>query len=531
MNQKLSQEEQIVVKLARRNIEEHEIKEIEFGAVAWKRVFKIAKEQDVYTIVYHNAKVHGLLSLNTEQKDSYVQYRTLHKKICTIEMEKIKGELRKTHTYVLCLKGYALDKKMYQGLRDYWDIDIAVDEKNFRGLLNILTKLGYIPEPRQELISELNDSFLHASEMIGELKKTVAGVDIWLDIHKIVKNSPEHLDCIYNYADKTDYLCFPSQYDCCIFLCYHAWRHYPHPYRMIEYANVMKLKNLMDIRESYLEIAKNGKELEFFQYADSIHSINVVNEMLYLAERIYGAFVAIQFKYTFSNKVKHDYYDGKISSFFEERLFYKEEEREKTLLLCEKHMNMLKAGRNMPCNKAIEGADCTALSRLSTNIYTMTCGYWNDVFGGHSFSITPRNARIGLYWNLRFFINIIEVEDMNYHFGNDCYYDETQDCLILAFTSQNVTLHILPKSNDQHKVYRIWNDKKVPLEVTDCYLYSKVYSDSYKIILLIPWSLLKINPELQKEFTLNINIKVGEATDLGKDILMPFGYSTSVQIE
>lgn len=530
MNRRLSSAEQMVVSLAKIKTDLDEIGTIKVQDPNWKSVFRIADEQEVYTVVYKNAKRLGLICSEFLSEDKILRDREMHKKIYISEMEKLKRKLTDMHTYVLCLKGYSLDENIYQGLRDYKDIDIAVDKDNFGNLLHALEDLGYIGESGA-IASWLRHSFFHTGEMVGEVKKIVDGVEVTFDIHKIMKKSPEHLDQIFDNAGKNGYLCVPTLFDGCVFACYHAWRHYPHPYRMVAHTHVMNLKNLMDIRELYLQIVNAEKELEFYQYANSIDSIYVVNEMLDLAERIYGKFVAEQFKFTFFNRVKHDYSDGDIFSFFEDRLFYKKEEGEKALLLGNKHLAMLQYGKKMNCEKIVDREqENLTIDDLSLPILTMTCGYWNDVYGGHSFNINTKEAMIRLYWSKIFFIGVIKVIDGEYQFGSNKYYDETQDKITLEFVRQHIILSILPKYDGNHKVYRMVGERRVPMEIKECTLHCENFQDGYKCIIMIPWNFLRINPVLWKEFILCINIVVGCATNFGKDILMPFGYSTNVQL-
>ncbi|MBD5468333.1 MAG: nucleotidyltransferase family protein [Lachnospiraceae bacterium] len=528
MEQKLSNEEQMVVALAAVHVDRGSIEKMDIHSLDWNMVMKIAKEQDVYTIVCHNVERFIYFSEEIHIDYQYLKYREIYKKIYRTEMKKLERALDHAGVRVLFFKGYVLDKTIYHGLRDYLDVDISVDNKNYAGFLKILDELGYISVPHNTELG-MDEAFFQTAEMVGESIKTVGRFEICIDIHKVADRSPDYLNYFWSDSDLNKWACAPRLFDHCILSCRHAWRHYPHPYRMIEHRHSMTLKNLMDIRELYYMIRQDDKELEFFQYANKIKAINVVNEMLYLTERIYGGFVSEQFKFSFFNRVKHDYDDGLIISKFEDRLFYKKEEKEKAIILTKKHLEMLADGKEMDCRKILnETCKGEAVFVLPTKITTTTCGYWYDIYGGHCKNMHEKQANIGLYWNDKSFVLIADIEESDCSFLEDDNYDEARDCIMLNFVSQDIMLQINPGNHNKYQVYRVLNEKRIRVE--ECLFDIQLRDEGYRCVICIPWDFLKMIPYVNYIFTLYINFYVGKAIEFGKDILMPFGYSTNVKI-
>ena len=528
MEQKLSLEEQMVVALSAVQADECHIGKMGVSSLDWDMVMNIAKEQDVYTIVCHNIERFQHLLPKVPIDYQYLKYREIYKKVYRAEMKKLEQALDYAGIRVFFFKGYVLDKTIYHGLRDYSDVDISVDSDNYEGFLKVLEALGYINVPHNMGFG-MKEAFLQTAEMVGESIKIVGRFEICIDIHKIAKQSPDYLDYFWNDSDAIKCVCMPRLYEHCVLSCRHAWRHYPHPYRMIEHRHSMTLKNLMDIRELYCLIRQEDEELEFFQFANRIRAVHVVSEMLYLTERIFGDFVSEQFKFSFFSRVKHDYDDGVIISKFEDRLFYKEEEKEKAIILTKKHLEMLANGKEMICRKILNQIyKGEAAFALPVEISTTTCGYWYDIYGGYCKNMDEKQANVGLYWNDRLFVLIADIEESDCSFLEHDYEEETRDCIVLNFVSQDITLRISPVSYNKCPVYQVLQEKRV--KVAECLFDMRLRDGGYQCAICIPWDFLNIVPFVNCTFVLYINFYVGKAIEFGKDILMPFGYSTTVRI-
>ena len=82
------------------------------------------------------------------------------------------------------------------------------------------------------------------------------------------------------------------------------------------------LKDYMDIREIYLYIKSNKLLSELNKRVIELDCGFIVNDMLYLTERLYGSFCERNESITCEQSIKHDYNSELLISFFERRLFY-----------------------------------------------------------------------------------------------------------------------------------------------------------------------------------------------------------------
>lgn len=537
-NINVNQTERLLTVLSSIVVNEEEIQSVDMSSVSWELLYEMAKEHRVVSIVYNNMIKLNMLFVDSEVRNllecSYFKYKKM-RETYDIIVDELMQLLNKNKVKVVFLKGYSLNKIVYNNFRDYEDIDIGVEDIYFDKLCDVMLDMGFTssvlkPKMKKSIAKII---FNNSSEHVFEFIKHIDDMEICFDLHKIIENSSECLDKLYENAIESNGMLIPQIKDCLIFSCYHAWRHYPHPYRMINKDRGMLLKDLMDIREIYLIIKSQNAEIDFYKYANSIGALNVVNEMLYITERIYGEFVSREYKFNFVSNVKHDFYCGEYSSIFENRFFLKEREYIIAQEIKKTYLAMLDNGEKMICVKIDNDNDYDNIWKMFNKICfpTLKNGFWNDFYGCYYSNMNSQEANLGLLWTDNYFICCADVIDPDFHFGKTQYYDELQDAVNLIFIKRNAfNISIQLKYSGEHKVFNDYGNPMLKITVSDSIVKSQINKKGYKVVAMIPWESIDIVPKIGLEFEMYYNVKVGDNKNFGAKNLMPFGKSTFVKL-
>lgn len=535
---KVNDTEKFLIYLARTKIEKgFPLKQ--YFNIDWIQLHSLSIKHGVISIVYENCiknnlfpdpSVKNLFSQEYNKKQKLrVMYEVLTDKINSFAKEK--------NIKFMYIKGYVLNRIIYNNNRDFNDIDIAVDKDNFDQLVDMFLSLGFsfsFQAPESFSKNIVKRIFNESSEQLFEIYKIIDDTIVCFDLHKIENNSPECLDDAYANSVCDCGICIPQLMDLLIFSCYHAWRHYPHPFRIASQETGTILKDLMDIREIYTILKNDNNERSIYLYANKIGALSTLQEILYLTERIYGSFISSHFKCNFIPTVEHDFFSKNYNSTFESRFFKGETEKQKlTSTLKERNLTPVSTDKMM-CLYVNDKDDKDIIDNLFSkcSFSTLKNGFWTDIFGSYSSNKYSQEAQIGLMWTDEYFISKINVKDPFYHFGNSEYYDEIQDSINFIFPQKNKTKYSIQlKYSGEHKIFKVIQGSIIKFQLNNCIIELLEYKNGYNVLAMIPWASIDIvAPEKNNEFELYINIKVGNNRNLGSQILIPFGMSSTVKL-
>jgi hypothetical protein len=529
-NIELTPEEQLIIELSRTALNKDVFRDFNVNDFNWIYFYELIRDHSVSSIVYKNIKAINF-NINEINNDILrkLKIESVYSFYVKSKYKTLLNDIVKFQNKIVVIKGKALDDTIYYGCRDYNDIDILIDSSDsFINIHKILLGLGFICDKRDENVEQL---FKQNCTRICSYTYRDKICFLSIDIHKVIQNSSECLDKLYeNAICVNNSMHYPTLWDSCIFACYHAWHHYPHTYTMILNIPKLKLKNLMDIRETYLQIKKNSEEYQFYEYVDSIGALNVIREMLYLTERVYDEFISHEFRFNFICRVKHDYKDNEFESKFERRLFYSPIEKEIALSILDKNLSLLKNGRKMLCTYS-ESLSINEESYNKNRILTLKNGVWNDVYGSFISSTNDQSAIFYLCWNSYNLCIYTEVFNNKSILGNNRFFDEEQDSIVLRLDSKLIEYSIQLKSDMQVISYLEDKDQEIWIENNKIksYLVNKT-KDYYKIQSIIPWDQLDLLPKENMTFDFIMNVLVGNARDFNKQRLMPFGSSIKIKL-
>lgn len=109
-----------------------QLKKFDLDNVNIEDLFNLALRHDVFSIVYLNVSRQEEFK-KLIKKEYILEYYSLkrRKKIIKDTLQDFIDMAEKEHIEIMLLKGIVLDSEIYNGCRDYSDIDIAVDDDNF----------------------------------------------------------------------------------------------------------------------------------------------------------------------------------------------------------------------------------------------------------------------------------------------------------------------------------------------------------------------------------------------------------------
>lgn len=499
-----------------------QLKKFDLDNVNIEDLFNLALRHDVFSIVYLNVSRQEEFK-KLIKKEYILEYYSLkrRKKIIKDTLQDFIDMAEKEHIEIMLLKGIVLDSEIYNGCRDYSDIDIAVDDDNFFKLLLLFHNLGYSCSVKGD-ISILKSIYNNSSHRLFEFYKYKDGNIISFDLHKICKENPECLDSIYDDSIKKGSVHYPNIIDSLIFACFHAWRHYPHTFRIISGTKAIVLKDLMDIKMLYTKICETIGEVSIYKRAHEIEAINVLIEMLYITEIILGSFVSKQYEFYFIPNINHNYESIGQETTFESRFFNPSKDRDFVKSQITNRLSYLNSGSDIIC--------CSIYNSGLLNNNAVICYLWKDLFG--STINIPRNkfAIAKFYWDESSFFIHIDLFTSCFKKGGNMVFDECQDSIELIFPDDEITISFQPKTNNRFSVFMVKKDSLIKPRISNCFFQMKIKENIVHMKLQIPWNITNICISKSHRFKMYLNIKMGNIKNFGKQIIMPFGKSTYVKL-
>lgn len=542
----LTPEEQLLILLARQDIIEkisddvHNI--VNNYDVNWDTLHQLSLNQGVAPIIASNLEV---LSQNDESitipRDSMIKFKVvkmLTKRNNLLYFDEIKrlGKIFHQHNIkCVVLKGAALANNVYtNNKRSFNDIDLLFSRKDIFLADYILTKDGY--KNQCEAFINCDDGVPtdifkklveHTQHNVADYQKIHNDFRFSIDMHKTDEyNYADSYDLYNNALESAEGIYFSHLIDLFIYSCYHAWHHYPFPYA-IESISLSKLKHFMDIRECYLLIVKNNLLNELSQRVKGSYLKYVINDMLFICERLYGKFCVYDDTINLQSTTRHDVVLKNFSSFFEHRLLRPIEEKRKLNEYKEKEDKKLQKK-----NFKKKGIDCRKIDTSSLQYFDKSIwkpipkhyirrdSIWSPLYGGTSINKTGKSATFSLAWDNNYFYLRFIIRDDCPIIGDDEGYNPNQNQVLLVFNKNwDSRYSIQLKKNGNHKIFknldRLW-------EITELNNY-KVHAEfadrKYEIISMIPWSELGIEPELNMNIDFFFNLIIGEKRYLADDAL------------
>lgn len=518
----LTNEMQLLIELARPNYSEvsPQAKSL-LGKINWDEFVSMAMRHKVLLVIERNLELIAKNNLSVQiPYTSIARIRMLAK----MSLNRIEA-LNNTISYLLqnilsynikvvLIKGPSLNYIYpHKNLRSYGDIDLLIGMEDIEKVHNLLLKNGYAYEGGISIKSNLVKKIsMQTINCIGNYIKQNDINRINIDLHKADEHNAWNLMDFYNNArkDNAEYFSLDS-IDSFIFVCFHAWHHYPRVVSVRLEAVQATLRDYMEIRELYLYIQRKGWLNVLYDRIIYINCGAIVNNMLYLTERLYNAFCERNEVITCLPTVENDYEASALTSYFERRLFYPNIEKE----LLDKYMAL----RLIPhSSKSFIEA---ALFDFTKNHYYNDNVFWDAVPIYHSekeiFYDEPYGTSIiknidckfcfSIGWNEKDLILKIEIYSMDLNWGKENDYNPMQDCVKFIFDDDWSKVFILQiKETGSHEMF-IARENIYPLEKIESNktFYNK-QNECHSIITNIPWKYTHLKPEIGKEFFFYFNI-------------------------
>lgn len=528
-NLNLNKEDRLLVLLSRitlTDIDEMLVIKNLTDEINWSNFINEISKHSVYSIVLHNLKKicskYKMIELfaQIEKVANFKKvelFLKLKDELYLKELELLSKNFEENDIKVVLLKGMIINKLIYNKKhRDYSDIDLLIKSNDIVILHKILTKLGYIAMYDNNIV-DLNDIITISKNSIKQIcdYKKKNFITFSIDIHN-ADNEFEFLNDIYDSAIQIENnLYSPTLFDIFIYACQHAWRHYPFLFRMVNQNSFLQLKDLMDIRESYLQIYNEGKEEDLFKRVNNLDALYIVNEMLYLTSRIYGSFS----KKNYQANVNHDYYSDSFKSTFESRLFRPQNEQMKAIELNNNYINNnsnIILCTKVNCSKNISNIEFWENIK---KYKILSSQYYRNEYGYSNLNNNNQEAEFSLAYNNDYFLIRTIIYDNSYILGKNEYYEPYKHQINLIFNDNwNEHLTIQVKENHKSKVFiehiNVINISEIPNSI----IYDNIYLWGYSVIAKIPWKFTKI--ESHKDiFKIHICIIVGNPKHLNFQLL------------
>lgn len=468
----------------------------------WNEFLQLAVKQKVILIVEKNLNIfvenHPLVDIS----QVHLMKLKLFSKRLRDHLEAINNEIdllyqkfKQNYLKVVLFKGASM-KQIYadEYLRCYNDIDLLIDLDDVGKTHDLLLRQQYFFCAVQNIDGKiLQKKSRQVYNCIGNYSKTSNGITLNIDLHKADRyNTWNLLDFYKDSVKEANGIEHFNILDGFIFSCYHAWHHYPRVVNIRLGVYQASLKDYMDIRESYLYIRRKGLLDDLYRRIKMLQCEAIINNMLYLTERMYGTFCDRSDVITCEATVENDHMDSQLTSYFERRLFYPDQERE---LLKEYY-----ASRNIApaIDEFLESFyfDKEIYGEYSNErFWESKISYQSleDIFYDEPYGTAIRKNRdfgfcFSLGWNSWDLIIRIEIFDKNPFWGQEDFYNPVQDCIKFIFNddwSKVFTLQIKSKGSP---VMFIDTGDAINLEkVKESMTYLKLREGGYSVVTNIPW--------------------------------------------
>ena len=418
------------------------------------------------------------------------------------EIEYLTQICRNSDIKVVIIKGMSMNR-FYQKkeARYYDDIDILIDSQDFEIVHKILSDNQYKFNNSSELdFSEIVEASSQKLYSLGEYAKRVGGFTYKIDLHKSDCLDYYYLSEFYKSAIEDEGNYFFQIVDSFIFSSFHAWHHYPTAARIRVERSLATLKDYIDIRETYLFLKRNNLLMNLYNRIQELNCSEVVNNMLYVTERLFGSFCEYNSLITCEETILNDFIDIQMQSYLENRLFYPEIEKEKI--------------KNYYVSKTRETSKTEFIECKHFDIYKYS-GYddesfWNKAIhyqsGDNVFFDLPYGTSIikkrkpcfefSLAWDKKCLIIYLKVQDSHPYWGDGDCYDPVQDSIKFIFHDDWSTVFNLQIKNDNKSIMfmdRI--DSIVSKKLDDNIIKIHIEKEYYQLVTTIPWEYTDIVPK------------------------------------
>lgn len=506
----------VLIELSRLDFETLEPETIRLcGKMDWDEFLRLAVKQKVMLVIEKNLDI--FINNNPQVHIPYVylmKIRVLSKglrdrlKAIDDEIERLFQIFNHNHLKVVLFKGASM-KKIYgeEYFRIYNDIDLLVDLYDVERIHDILLQHQYIYDSDEIVNGKiLEEKCRQVFNCIGNYIRISEGITLKIDLHKadcyntwnlqdFYKGAVKEVSGIYNFG----------LVDGFIFSCYHAWHHYPRVVCIRLGSYLASLKDYMDIREFYLYIKRMGLLTHLYRRIRLLDCDTIVNNMLYLTERLYGTFCERKDVVTCEPTVENDHMDSLLTSYFERRLFYPKQERELLKVYYSNKNTMSVLGEFLESaffdKRVYDEYNNELFWNAIHSYYSQENIFFDEPYG----TIIRKNFDFSfcfsLGWNEEDLIIKIDISDKFPFWGQEDFYNPIQDCIKFIFNDDwNKVFTLQIKSNGRHAMFidnkgDVLRLKRVEENVT----YFNTKEGGYSVITSIPWEYTGIIPKKMKK--------------------------------
>lgn len=491
-----------------------------FEKIDFNKFIKIANKHKMILVIERNIK-----SLNENKclDNTFVAQVNYLAKVLRYKLEIINFELEQlleifkdNNIKVVLMKGASLNRIYQQGnLRYFNDIDLLIHVEDVEKVHFLLTSQQYVFIQKPDIEENvLKNAAKQVYSCIGNYEKKNNGMSIKIDLHKADDQNAWNLldfyDCTCN--DEKGYYHF-NVIDTFIFACFHAWHHYPRVVSIKLKTYLASLKDYMDIRESYLFIKNQGLLDELYLRINTLGCNAIINNMLYLAERLYTPFCIRNNIITCEQIIENDCNKSGLSSRFERRLFLPDIEH---IFLNRYYQEKLRTPSDtefIACNyfnkEILENYNNEKFWCLNQKYHSVKNIYYDEPYGtainryeGYKFSFS-------LAWDYTSLIINMRVIGKYSFGGQESYFNPTQDCIKFIFRDDWTEVFVLQlKNSGNHILFMDKGDVFKLCKIHDNITYCYEEDGGYNVITNIPWKYTSILPKYGEILPFYFNIVI-----------------------
>lgn len=488
--------------------------------VDWDKFLALAIRHKVLPVVERN--IHMVMVKYPLMKIPY-NYRIKMKMMVKLTQERVKvinqelinlsNIFTRNQIKAVLLKGHSLNY-IYPGenLRPYGDIDLLVRLEDVERLHYILLENHYVFDNGNVTARQLKDAAKQTLNCIGNYTRTEGRSAIHIDVQKADQYNAWNLQDFYRDSIKGafGFYCL-NLIDCFVFSCFHAWHHYPKVVSVRLNAVQTTLRDYMEIRELYLCIKKENRLDDLTYRVKELRCDAVINNMLYLAERLYNVFCERNGTINCLETVENDFEGIGLVSYFERRMFYPAIEKEFLAKYYEWNSAPHSLEDFLECCFFDESQYAGYEDALFwKNIPCYQSGdriFYDEPYG--TGKLKDRNCKFcfSTGWNDKNLILYIKIFGGKFFWGKEDFYNPMQDNIKFIFNddwSKVFTLQI--KANGKHKMF-IERENIFQLEkIEDNTTYFAENDMCREIITSIPWHHTSVIPQKGKKVFFYFNI-------------------------
>jgi hypothetical protein len=529
MYKRPTHEEYLVVKFARRELTYEDMDDIsntiEMG-IDWEVFYKLCLRQSILPLIkYHFNTFRNLKNTNFPK---YILLNSLvsnHQsesfyKISTNELLRLNNIFENNKIKFVVVKGPSIVKLVYKDpkIRPYGDMDLLLDSNDIIKAHHLLIENGYIfAEETNYTDKEINERANVQSHLLEYVNKSN---NCFVEMHHFYRY--QYFNEIYNNAKLIDGFYMPDLIDQFIYSCHHVWDHYVH----IEiYENLLRkdnliLKNIMDVRELYLEIALNKKIDDLYKRVVELNVSELVFNIINLAERIYGKFAG-NINNLYDGYIYNlDWNSKYFVSYIEDRLFKPQNEyaRLQEIYMKAKQNNITGyelQSKKININKEKSYTNTSFWDGITKYNFNTSKPdnklFWgNIVYNQTCFIKESINTTFSMVWDNNYLYFKISINEDNGLFT--CYKELQNNAIVLGLgkkENDSSKGYILKKKGGFcNKILYKQSNSKILNEIENSCVCLNIHKEQFELIAAFPWEHINFNPESDKSFYLYICLEV-----------------------